>query len=41
LVTAFAPQGYEDETGFHLGPKESVRPQEAYVGTLSQAKVTA
>lgn len=37
FVAAFAPQGYEDETGFHLGPEHSSRPQEVY-GALAEAK---
>lgn len=41
IVMAFAPQGYEDETGFHIGPEETSHPQEAYIGTLSQAKAIA
>ena len=39
IIMAFAPQGYEDETGFHLGPEETLCPQEAYIGTFSEAKV--
>jgi hypothetical protein len=41
IVVAFAPQGYEDETGFHLGPEQSSHLHEEYVGALAEAKATA
>ena len=41
FVMAFAPQGYEDETGFHMGPKQSSRPELGHAVTFSEAKATA
>ena len=41
IVMSFAPQGYEDASGFHLGPEKSSRPQEAYDIALADAKATA
>lgn len=38
FVAALAPQGYEDETGFHLGPEQASRPQGTYAGALAEAK---
>jgi len=41
VVMSFAPQGYEDEAGFHLGPENSSHLQEAYAVALAEAKATA
>jgi hypothetical protein len=41
IVMSFAPQGYEDEAGFHLGPKQSSQLQEGYSIALAEAKVVA
>ncbi len=41
VVMSFAPQGYEDETGFHFGPEHSSHLQDAYVATLAEAKAIA
>ena len=41
VVMSFAPQGYEDEAGFHLGPEKSSHLQEAYAAALAEAKATA
>jgi hypothetical protein len=41
IVMSFAPQGYEDEAGFHLGPEKSSHPQEGYSIALAEAKAVA
>lgn len=41
IVMSFAPQGYEDEAGFHLGPEKSSHLQDAYAAALAEAKAVA
>ncbi len=41
VVVAFAPEGYEDETGFHLGPERDSGAESLTVYGISGAKATA
>jgi hypothetical protein len=37
LALRFAPQGFENETGFHFGAEKSSDRQEDYIGALAGA----
>lgn len=41
VVMSFAPQGYEDEAGFHFGPEHSSQLPDVYVASLAEAKGVA